>query len=80
MITIAFAKEKGTIRNLIANVGSRINNSFNAWNLDNELSLLGMVAYFLDGQNYQLKIILLGLPQLNNHHGSEQAHVLLDVL
>lgn len=79
-MTTTFAQEKITIQHMIANAGSRINISFDTWSSDNGLSLLGVVAHFLDGQNHQLKTILLGLPQLNSHHGSEQARVLLDVL
>lgn len=69
-MTTAFSQEKITIQNLIANAGSRINISFDAWSSDNGLSLLGVVAHFLDGQNHQLKTILLGLPQLKSHHPS----------
>lgn len=79
-MTIAFAQEKITIQNLIANAGSRINISFDAWSSDNGLSLLGVVAHFLDGEKHYLKTILLGLSQLNSHHGFEQARVLLEVL
>lgn len=79
-MTTAFFQEKITIQNLIANAGSWINFSFDAWSSDNGLSLLGVVAYFLDGQNHQLKPIFLGLPQLNSHHESEQARVLVGVL
>lgn len=79
-MTTAFSQEKVTIQNLIANAGSRINISFDARSSDNGLSLLGVVAHFLDGQNNQLKTILLGLPQLNSYHGFEQARVLLGVL
>lgn len=79
-MTIAFAQEKITIQNLIANAGSWINISFDAWSSDKGLSLLGVVAHFLDREKYHRKTILLGLPQLNSHHGFEQARVLLGVL
>ncbi len=39
-----------------------------------------MVAHFLTGDTYELKTLLLALPEMKNHSGKEQARVLAEVL
>ena len=79
-ITSSFIQEKKTIRALIDNSGSRISISFDAWSSDTGLSLLGVVAHFLTEELLELKTLLLGLPVISNHSGTEQARVLLILL
>lgn len=47
---------------------------------NSDLSLLGVVAHFLTGDTHELKTLLLALPEIKNHSGEEQAHVLAWVL
>lgn len=65
---------------MIANARSWINIDFHAWSSENGLSLQKVVAHFLGGKKHHLKTILLGFPQLNSHHGFEQALIQLGVL
>ena len=46
------------------------------WSLDTGFSLLGVVVHFLTKKLLELKTLLLGLPVISNHSGTEQARVL----
>jgi hypothetical protein len=52
----------------LAGARSKVNLSFDAWSLPNHLSLLGVVAHWLD-ENRELKTALLALRPVEGHHG-----------
>jgi hypothetical protein len=58
---------------------SKINLSFNAWSSLNYRSLLGIVAYWVDGKR-TLKTALLGLRPLKGYTGSNIADALIPVI
>lgn len=53
-IVFAFTKEKNTIGTLVTVACSRVSIIFDAWSSNNDLSLLGVVAHFLD-EKHELK-------------------------
>jgi hypothetical protein len=52
---------------------------FDAWSSPNHLSLLGIVAHWLD-ENRELKTVLLALRPVEGHHGHEIADTVLPVI
>jgi hypothetical protein len=58
---------------------SRINLSFDAWSSLNHLSLLGIVAHWIDEKS-QLKTALLALRPVEGHYGYEVAEVVAPVI
>jgi len=58
------------VRELLVTSKSRINLSFDVWTSSNDLSLLGVVAHFIDSRD-RLRTALLGLPRLVGSHSGE---------
>lgn len=67
------------VKESLAGATSKINLSFDAWSSPNHLSLLGVVAHWLDSE-HTLKTALLGLRPLEGHHGHEIAAVVSQVI
>jgi hypothetical protein len=66
----SFQTGRQQVKDLLATNKSRINLSFDIWTSSNELSLLGVVAHFINS-NGRLKTALLGLPRLVGSHSGE---------
>lgn len=58
---------------------SKVNLSLDAWSSPNNLSLLGIVAHWID-DDYKLKTGLLALRPVDGHRGSDIAAILLPVI
>jgi hypothetical protein len=67
------------VKKSLAGARSKINISFDAWSSPNHLSLLGIVAHWLD-ENRELKTVLLALRPVEGHHGHEIADTVLPVI
>jgi hypothetical protein len=67
------------VKESLAGATSKINLSFDAWSSLNYLSLLGVVAHWLDDE-HTLKTALLGLRPLEGHHGHKIAAVVSQVI
>ena len=68
------------IRELLLTTKSKIHISCDIWTSTNHLSLLGVVAHFLDGTNIH-RTVLLGIPRLyGSHTGETIATCLLSVI
>jgi hypothetical protein len=67
------------VKRSLAGARSKINLSFDAWSSPNHLSLLGVVAYWLD-EEYTLKTSLLALRPLEGHRGYDIAAVVSPVI
>jgi hypothetical protein len=67
------------VKRSLAGARSKINLSFDAWLSPNHLSLLGVVAYWLD-EEYTLKTSLLALRPLEGHRGYDIAAVVSPVI
>jgi hypothetical protein len=67
------------VKEALLKARSRINLSFDAWSSPNHLSLLGIVAYWID-EKYELKTTLLALRPVEGHHGYQAAEVIAPVI
>lgn len=67
------------VKDLLANSRSRITLSLDGWSTPNGISMLGVVAYWIDEQ-YTLKTALLRLRPLDGHSGKVIAKVLSAVV
>jgi hypothetical protein len=66
----SFHQSRKQVKDLLATSRSRINLSFDLWTSSNGLSLVGVVAHFVDYQGH-LRTALLGLPRLLGSHSGE---------
>ena len=79
-ITSAYKLQKVDIKKLMISSRSKINISCDIWTSTNGLSLLGVVAHFID-ESGKLQSVLLGLPRIRGSHTGENiAQVLAPVL
>jgi hypothetical protein len=67
------------VKKSLAGARSKINISFDAWLYLNHLSLLGVVAHWLD-KDRELKTALLALRPVEGHYGHEVAKTVLPVI
>jgi hypothetical protein len=67
----------GIVKGYLAKAKSKVTLSFDIWTADNKLPLLGIVAHYID-HNYELKVVLLALLEINGSHLGENiaAHLL----
>lgn len=67
----------GIVKGYLAKAKSKVTLSFDIWTAGNKLPLLGIVAHYID-HNYELKVVLLALPEINGSHSGENiaAHLL----
>jgi hypothetical protein len=66
----AFTYRTVNIKDLLATALSKINISCDIWTSTNGLSLLGVVAYFINGDG-KLRLVLIGLPRIRGSHTGE---------
>lgn len=64
----AFEERKPDVKLALQRAKSRINLSFDIWSSPNDLSLLGVVAHFID-EKRQLRTALLALRRIYGHYG-----------
>jgi hypothetical protein len=67
------------VKKSLASARSKINISFDAWSSPNHLSLLGVVAHWLN-ESRKLKTALLALRPVEGHYGHEIADTVLPVI
>jgi hypothetical protein len=67
------------VKEALSKARSRINLSFDAWSSPNHLSLLGIVAHWID-EKCELKTALLALRSVEGHHGYQAAEVIVPVI
>ncbi|CAD0046447.1 unnamed protein product [Aureobasidium pullulans] len=67
----------GIVKGYLAKAKSKVTLSFDIWTAGNKLPLLGIVAHYID-YNYELKVVLLALLEINGSHSGENiaAHLL----
>lgn len=70
VIQKAYKQRQLEIKDLLLTSKSQITISCDIWTSDNNMSLLGVVAHFLDA-NDQRQTVLVGLPRLFGHHSGE---------
>jgi hypothetical protein len=67
------------VKEALSKARSRINLSFDVWSSPNHLSLLGIVAYWID-EKCELKTALLALRPVEGYHGYQAAEVIAPVI
>ncbi|TKA52632.1 hypothetical protein B0A49_13533, partial [Cryomyces minteri] len=70
VIQKAYKQRQLEIKDLLLTSKSQVTISCDIWTSDNNMSLLGVVAHFLDA-NDQRQTVLVGLPRLFGHHSGE---------
>ena len=80
LIVRTYEQRQVNIRQLLLTAKSKIHISCDIWTSTNHLSLLGVVAHFIDSTNTH-RTVLLGLPRLyGSHTGETIATCLLSVI
>jgi len=74
-----FKERKPEVKLALERAKSRINLSFDIWSSPNDLSLLGVVAHFID-EKRQFRTALLALRRLFGHHGKADLAPLLKAI
>lgn len=61
-----YKQRKGAVRELLTNARSRVNLSFDFWSTSNVMSLVGIIAHWIN-ERRELRITLLALRRTNSH-------------
>lgn len=74
-----YTERQSDVKDALAKGQSKVVLSLDGWSAPNDLSLLGVVAHWLD-EHHHLKTALLGPRHLEGHAGADIASVLYDVI